>query len=114
MSILEQIIKDMYIDPELLEQLGEEQKHILFRKIREEQVRRWEIKEKELEKISFKQSPRKVNVYMFLMTVNDNIRWLSQINFLLGSDSKPWVWVMGEHKDDLPYDEIVSKIGIAS
>lgn len=31
-----------------------------------------------------------------------------QINFLLGSDRKPWVWVMGEHEDDLPYDEIVS------
>ena len=30
-----------------------------------------------------------------------------QIDFLLASDGKPWVWVMGEHKDDLPYDQIV-------
>lgn len=51
MSFLKEIIKEMYIDPELLEQLGEEQKQILFRKIREEQLRRWESKEKELEKI---------------------------------------------------------------
>ena len=25
-----------------------------------------------------------------------------------GADEKPWVWVMGEHKDDLPYDKLVS------
>jgi len=30
-----------------------------------------------------------------------------QINFLLGSDGEPWVWVMGEHPDDLPYQELV-------
>lgn len=30
-----------------------------------------------------------------------------QIDFMVGSDGHPWVWVMGEHKDDLPYDEIV-------
>ena len=32
---------------------------------------------------------------------------IMQIDFLLASDGNPWVWVMGEHKDDLPYDEIV-------
>lgn len=63
MSILKQVIKDMYIDPELLEQLGDEQKQILFRKIREEQLRRWELREKELEKITpAKSTPKKVCV----------------------------------------------------
>lgn len=61
MSILTQVIKDMYIDSELLEQLGDEQKQILFRKIREEQLRRWEAKDKELEKSSpAKSTPAKV------------------------------------------------------
>ena len=32
-----------------------------------------------------------------------------QINFLLGSDQNPWVWVMGEHPDDLPYEELVKQ-----
>ncbi len=60
-AVLKQIIQDMYIDPELLEQLGEEQKEILFRKIREEQIRRWQDKEKELEKVPPpKTTPRKV------------------------------------------------------
>lgn len=30
-----------------------------------------------------------------------------QIQFLLGSDGQPWTWVMGEHRDDLPYDELI-------
>lgn len=30
-------------------------------------------------------------------------RWLS------GSDGKVWVWVMGEHKDDLSLEELIEK-----
>lgn len=59
MSVLQKIIKDMYIDPDLLEQMGEEQKQVLFRKIREEQLRRWKAKEKELE-TARRCTPRKV------------------------------------------------------
>jgi SH2 domain-containing protein 4A len=67
MSFLKQVIKEMYIDPELLEQLGDEQKQILFRKIREEQLRRWAVKEKELERVPpAKSTPSKVcPKYMF-------------------------------------------------
>ena len=73
MSFLKQIIKEMYIDPELLEQLGEEQKQILFRKIREEQLRRWEMKEKELEKVPpARCTPRKVSQPIILVFIQDN------------------------------------------
>jgi SH2 domain-containing protein 4A len=62
MSILNDIIRDMYVDPELLEQLSMEQRDVLFRKMREEQIRRWRLKEDELEKKDRARPPRRTKV----------------------------------------------------
>lgn len=50
----------MYVDPELLEQLEEEQKQILFIKMREEQLRRWREREEKTEQAGVVPS-RKIN-----------------------------------------------------
>ena len=62
--MLKQILEDMYIDKELLELLDEDQKAVLFRELRKEQLRRWEKREAEAERREranpLKRSPAKV------------------------------------------------------
>ncbi|KAM9194385.1 SH2 domain-containing protein 4A isoform 1-T1 [Dugong dugon] len=96
--MLKQILSEMYIDPDLLAELSEEQKQILFFKMREEQIRRWEEREAAMEKESLpvKPRPKKEN--------DKSVHWK------LGADKEVWVWVMGEHHLDKPYDVLCNEI----
>jgi len=48
----------MYIDPDVLDALNDEQKKTLFLKMREEQVRRWKECEEKLEREPLKPKPK--------------------------------------------------------
>ncbi|KAM9581065.1 SH2 domain-containing protein 4A [Guaruba guarouba] len=95
--MLKQILSEMYIDPDLLAELSEEQKQILFFKMRQEQIRRWKEREAAMDKASAKKPlPRKAN--------GKSVTWK------LGADNDVWVWVMGEHPSDKSYAAICEEI----
>jgi len=95
MSLLQDILDKMYVEPELLEQLDEEQKQTLFIKMREEQVRRWEINEARAEEEERRNpKPKKAK---------KGLQWLT------GRDNEVWVWVMGEHPDDPSIEQIIEE-----
>ncbi|KAK6316424.1 hypothetical protein J4Q44_G00139480 [Coregonus suidteri] len=95
--MLQQILTDMFISPELLAELNEEQKQVLFIKMREEQIRRWKDSEARLEKEDATlKKPKKANV--------KSVQWLT------GMDSDVWVWVMGDHPADKSYEQICDDI----
>ncbi|XP_021026076.1 SH2 domain-containing protein 4A [Mus caroli] len=97
--MLRQILAEMFIDPDLLAELSEEQKQILFYKMREEQIRRWKEREAAMERkesLPVKSRPKKEN--------GKSVHWK------LGADKQVWVWVMGEHHLDKPYDVLCDEI----
>lgn len=94
--MLKKILQDMWVDPDLLAELDESQKQTLFCRMREEQVRRWT--QWDLEESTKPPSSAKRN--------GCNKK---QVDFLMGSDGEPWVWVMGEHPDDLSIEEILEQ-----
>uniref|UniRef100_A0A8B9ECZ0 SH2 domain containing 4A n=1 Tax=Anser cygnoides TaxID=8845 RepID=A0A8B9ECZ0_ANSCY len=93
--MLKQILSDMYIDPDLLAELSEEQKQILFFKMRQEQIRRWKEREADAEKEEKKQQKK---------PPGKSVKWK------LGADNDVWVWVMGEHPSDKSYAAICEEI----
>ncbi|KAJ8348412.1 hypothetical protein SKAU_G00270010 [Synaphobranchus kaupii] len=83
--MLQQILKDMYIDPDVLEALNEEQKKTLFLKMRQEQVRRWKEREEKMEReggLSVRPKPRRAHC--------------KTVSWLLGRDGDVHVCVIGE------------------
>ncbi|XP_069466928.1 SH2 domain-containing protein 4B [Ambystoma mexicanum] len=99
--MLQQILRDMYIDPDLLAELNEEQKHILFYKMREEQLRRWREGE---EWDSISRDEGKKPPITERSDHEKHIQWLS------GTDGDVWVWVMGEAPGDKPYEQISEEL----
>lgn len=91
--MLQQILRDMYIDPELLAELGEDQKQTLFCKMREEQVRRWRIWDGQQQELNVKNGSKPERK--------------AKVKFLMGLDGEPWTWVMGEHPDDKSIEQIL-------
>ncbi|XP_066502151.1 SH2 domain-containing protein 4A [Hoplias malabaricus] len=81
--MLQQILKDMYIDPDVLDALNEEQKKTLFLKMRQEQVRRWKEREEKLER----EEPRKPK---------PKTAHSKSVNWLLGRDGDVQVIIIGE------------------
>jgi len=82
-EMLAQILQDLYVPKELLDGLTEEQKQILFCKMREEQVRRYNEREED-----FSQK----NIQIKTRTKS------KQVSFLLDNNGNEWCWVMGEPK----------------
>ncbi|KAM6442201.1 SH2 domain-containing protein 4B [Liasis olivaceus] len=98
--MLQQILQDLYIDPELLAELNEEQKHILFYKMREEQVRRWKERERGSQEgeVGLKTTRR------LQQSNRKHVQWLQ------GADGEVWVWIMGEAPGDKPYEQISEEL----
>lgn len=102
-KMLKQILHDMFIDPELLSELDEEQKQVLFCKMREEQIRRWREKEEQLEQEEKKSAKNKK---IGPTTVNPSRR---KVEFKMGSNGEPWTWVMGEHPNDKSIEQMLEE-----
>ncbi|XP_022067509.2 SH2 domain-containing protein 4A isoform X1 [Acanthochromis polyacanthus] len=81
--MLAKILEDMWVEPEVLEALSEDQKRILFLKMREEQVRRWKAREEKEEREGLDNArPKKAS--------SKHVSWL------LGRDGDVSVIVIGE------------------
>lgn len=94
--MLQQILKDMWVDPDILAELDEGQKQTLFCKMREEQVRRWRVWDEK----STDDEPKPTKV---------TLKPKKSVNFLTGSDGEPWTWVMGDHPDDKTIEIIIEE-----
>ncbi|XP_046879568.1 SH2 domain-containing protein 4A [Hypomesus transpacificus] len=86
--MLAQILKDMWVDPDVLEALCEEQRRTLFLKMREEQVRRWREREETDERGASDKDPARPD-----KDPSKRVSWLP------GRDGDVCVHVIGEEDD---------------
>ncbi|CAJ0936836.1 unnamed protein product, partial [Mesorhabditis belari] len=93
MSVLKDILEKGYVDPEILEALDEEQKQMLFIQMRQEQMRKYQLYEEQLERDGLPLRKQK----------KKGVRWRS------GVDGDVWVWVMGDHPEDKSIEEILEE-----
>ncbi|XP_062856630.1 SH2 domain-containing protein 4A [Trichomycterus rosablanca] len=96
--MLQQILADMYVDPDILEALNEEQKKTLFLKMREEQVRRWKEREEQEEQDGKKDKPRPTKASY------------KKVSWLLGRDGDVHVCVIGETDEYKSHKLILSEL----
>ncbi|KAL7858583.1 hypothetical protein AOLI_G00186850 [Acnodon oligacanthus] len=96
--MLQQILADMYIDPDILEALNEEQKKTLFLKMREEQVRRWKEREEKEGKEGRKEKPKPKK------------GTCKSVSWLLGRDGEVHVCVIGEMEETKSPKLILSEL----
>lgn len=82
--MLAAILRDMWVEPEVLEALSEEQKRILFLKMREEQVRRWREREEKEERKERDNNARPKKASS------------KRVSWLLGRDGDVSVSIIGE------------------
>lgn len=83
--MLRQILRDLYVDPEILQGLDEVQKQTLFCKMREEQIRRWRIREHQYE-----MSPNTKKV---------GSKSGKNVSFREDDEGEPYVIIIGETND---------------
>nr|KAI8731349.1 SH2 domain-containing protein 4B isoform X3 [Biomphalaria glabrata] len=93
--MLQQILDQMYIDPELMAELSEDQKQILFYKMRQEQIRRWKTHEEQMEAEDKNPTCMKTGK--------------KKVQFMKARDGSDWVWVMGEHPNDKSIEQILQE-----
>lgn len=94
-NMLKQILRDMYVDPEILSGLDDTQKQTLFCKMREEQIRRWRLWDQKHERLE--------------SAADHPPQPPAVVQFRHGADGEPWVWVMGEHENDRSIDAILAE-----
>jgi len=111
-SLLAIILDQMYVDPDLLEELTKEQKEILFHKIREEQVRRWQVNFNEIRrKLPPLQAPAIQWAKHAVMLPNDDDEGIQQENFKKATQIEE-ARLKEQEAADIEESQLLAKIAI--